>query len=231
VSRDPGQPRISLDTRRRVSRLASAARADDDATGWFERLYASAAGDDRQIPWADLEPHPLLVEWLARERVQGAGRRALVVGCGLGDDAEHLARLGFAVTAFDVAPTAVAWARRRHAGSPVEYVTADLLDLPAGWHAAFDLVAEIYTLQSLPPGDVRERAVRALASPPAPGGRLLVVCRGRDDEAPVGTIPWPLSRAELAGLARAGLEEVSLEDVVRDEPAQRWFRATYTRSS
>jgi protein-L-isoaspartate O-methyltransferase len=45
------------------------------------------------------------------------GKRALVVGCGLGYDAEFLARLGYAVTGFDVAPTAIERAVRENPGS------------------------------------------------------------------------------------------------------------------
>jgi hypothetical protein len=222
--------RISLDTRRGVSRMAHESRSQGDPVGWFERLYATAQGDDTQIPWADLEPHPLLVEWLA-EQGDGRDRKALVVGSGLGDDAEHVASRGLATTAFDVSPTAVDWARRRFSGSPVDYVAADLLALPAAWHGAFDLVVEIYTLQSLPPGPVRTRAVRALAGPLAPGGALLIVCRGRDEDEPVRNIPWPLSRSELAPLEQdEGLSLASFEDVPDPgDPPRRWFRAVYRR--
>ena len=63
------------------------------------------------VPWADGLPDPNLVEWAGRAGSagsDGAGRRALVVGCGLGYDAEFLAGRGFAVTAFDLSPTAIA---------------------------------------------------------------------------------------------------------------------------
>jgi 2-polyprenyl-3-methyl-5-hydroxy-6-metoxy-1,4-benzoquinol methylase len=73
-----------------------------------------------------------------------------VVGCALGADAEHVAGLGYATTAFDVAPTAVRLARERYPASPVHYVVADLLDPPEEWTRAFDLVVEIITAQSLP---------------------------------------------------------------------------------
>ncbi|MDZ7952448.1 hypothetical protein [Nostoc sp. DedQUE09] len=36
-----------------------------------------------------------------------SGQKALVIGCGLGDDAEALAHLGFEVTTFDISPTAM----------------------------------------------------------------------------------------------------------------------------
>jgi SAM-dependent methyltransferase len=161
--------------------------------------------------------------------VNGAGCRALEVGCGLGDDAEDLARRGFAVTAFDVSATAIDWCRRRFPGSPVEYVVADLLNPPAEWARAFDFVQESYTLQVLPP-DVREVAIRRVARFVAPGGSLLVVARGREPSDPPGTMPWPLVHDELGGFGRAGLEELSFEDFSDDEtPPVRRFRAVYRR--
>src|SRR5690348_882607 len=88
-------------------------------TGWFEPLYAQSRGDASSIPWADLRPNPHLTSWLAQHPLSGAGRRALVIGCGLGDDAEEFARLGFAVTAFDISPTAIQWSHKRFADSKV----------------------------------------------------------------------------------------------------------------
>jgi hypothetical protein len=64
----------------------------------------------------------------------------VVVGCGLGADAEFVARHGFATTAFDISATAVRTAQQRYPTSPVDYRTADL----------FDLVVEIINVQALP---------------------------------------------------------------------------------
>ncbi len=110
-------------SRERARELARRALARGDATGWFEELYAEARSE-ADISWADLVPNPSLVEWLDAHPVSG---RALKVGAGLGDDAEELARRGLTVTAFDIAPTAVAWARRRFPDSRVDYVVADVL--------------------------------------------------------------------------------------------------------
>ena len=107
-----------------------------------------------------------------REALAGDGRRALVVGCGLGDEAEFLASLPFDVVAFDIAPTAVEWCRRRFGDSGVDYRVTDLFDMPDEWRGAFDLVVEIYTLQSLP-SDVQPEAMACIAGTVRPGGRLL----------------------------------------------------------
>jgi SAM-dependent methyltransferase len=213
---------------RRVARaLAAASLAEGDATGWFERLYADRAL--ATIPWADLRPNPHLVGWAREHGVRGDGRRALKVGCGLGDDAEALEALGFSVVAFDVSATAVEWARERFPGSPVEYVVADLLDPPPAWEGAFDLVLEAYTLQVLPP-ELRPLAARNAPATVAPGGTLLAISRGRDPGDDPGAMPWPLTPAELRGLFEPWLESVSFEDFVDDEePPVRRLRQALRR--
>ncbi|WP_435737731.1 class I SAM-dependent methyltransferase [Cellulosimicrobium sp. PMB13] len=188
-----------------------------DPTGWFERLWASARDGDVTTPWDRDDPHPALASWAGPTRpghATGTGRAtgtAVVVGCGLGADAEHLARLGYETTAFDISPTAVAAARGRNAGSPVTYAVGDLLDLPDAWTGAFDLVVEIYTVQAVN-RSVREELTAGVRSLVAPGGTLLAVqavARERDDEGP----PWPLTRAEIEAFGRDGLSVVSIEEL------------------
>jgi SAM-dependent methyltransferase len=217
--------------RSRARELARAHVARGDAIGWFEPLYAEAQGNAERVPWADLKANPNLVDWLDREAIRGEGRSALVVGCGLGDDAERLAARGFRVTAFDVAPTAVEWCRRRFATTSVRYETADLLDPPSNWSGAFNFVFEGYTLQVLNPSEVRRQAANRLAAFPSPGGTLLVICRGREPSDPEGQMPWPLLRDELTVFESGGLTQVRFEDFWDDheERPVRRFRALYKR--
>src|SRR5438067_551847 len=147
--------------RAKARQLAQEFAQRGDATGWFEQLYTQAQGNEQAIHWADMEVNPNLVAWLDCRNIQGKGRRALVVGCGLGDDAEELARRGFEVVAFDIAPTAIDWCRQRFPHSPVEYVVADVFDPPSAWKGSFDFVLEAYTLQVLP-ADVRGKAIAGI---------------------------------------------------------------------
>jgi hypothetical protein len=189
----------------------------------FEEMYAAAGDDLSALPWAGLKPFPLLVEWLDGAGASAAGGtsgtdaprgRALVVGTGLGDDAEELARRGFAVTAFDLSPTAIARARERFPQTTVDYLAADLLDLPAEWREGFDLVVEIRTLQSMPIGD-RAAAAAAIAGTVAPGGLLWLFALGRDSHQPGESRPWPVTEEELAVLEASGLEwESRREDLL-----------------
>lgn len=200
----------------------------EDEVG-FEELYARAGEDLGAVPWALLAAHPALVSWLDRQPAP-AGEPALVIGCGYGDDAEELCRRGYRVTAFDIAPTAIARCRERFPGSDVEYRVADLFALPAQWQVGFDLVVEIRTLQSLPP-DQRAPATSAVAEMVRPSGRLWLRCLGGAEEDPVGERPWPVSRRELSGFGWAGLDE--LEFLERPLPGGRGrtFTVIYQRPS
>jgi SAM-dependent methyltransferase len=157
-----GSPVQRLDVNRALARrLAAGSIAGGDDTGWFEALYAAAGQGTATVPRAGLAPNHGLASALAGAR---GGGRAIVVGCGLGDDAEHVASLGYATVAFDVSPTAVGAARQRFPRSTVEYVTADLLSPPHSRAGAFDLVVEVFTLQVLT-GAARRTAFARTAEP------------------------------------------------------------------
>jgi SAM-dependent methyltransferase len=156
--------------RARARELAETHLRAGDALGWFEPLYAAAAGDAGKVPWADLTPNANLVSWLSARPPEIGGRSALVVGCGLGDDAEHLAGLGYQVTAFDISATAIDWCRRRFPNSAVRYEVQDLFQPPDNWHRAFDLVFEAYT--AIPAGPAAARGVRAAGRLGGPRGHV-----------------------------------------------------------
>ncbi|CAM3155436.1 class I SAM-dependent methyltransferase [Stackebrandtia soli] len=210
------------ETRATARQYAAEALENGDDVGWFERLYADSARGAATVPWTDDEPNPLLVGQVA----DGAGRRALVVGCGFGDDAAHLAELGWAVTAFDVSPTAVETAKRRFAERDISFITADLLNAPQ-WQ--FDLVVEIYTVQTLT-GAARRQAIDAIRGFVAPGGTLVVIARAREEDEPSSAMPWPLTRAEVAALAPDECDDGAIESLYDGEepPVRRW-RATFRR--
>ncbi|MDP1849435.1 MAG: methyltransferase domain-containing protein [Solirubrobacteraceae bacterium] len=199
---------------------------DVDPVGFFEPLYVAAAAGQDAVPWDRGAPHPLVAEWAAD--VDGAGRSALVVGSGLGPDAELLAERGFAVVAFDVSPTAIASTRERFPDSPVRYEVANLLEPPPSWHHAFDLVLESLTVQSMPP-QFHADAIANVARMVAPGGTLLVVATARDAAAgtPDGP-PWPLTRAEVESFASEGLRAVEIEAIRGTGVPPRW-RARFQR--
>jgi pimeloyl-ACP methyl ester carboxylesterase/SAM-dependent methyltransferase len=196
-----------------ADRLAARAQARGDATAWFQQIYDAAGRGEVDLPWSRTTPHPLLHQWAQQQRLNGSGQRAIVVGCGLGSDAEYMAALGFDTVAFDIAHSAVQLARQRHATSTVDYVQADLLELPEHWNGHFDLVLEVLTVQALPAA-IRRTAISNIARLVAPGGSLLVIAAKRDDnDVPHGP-PWPLARDEIDAFAQHGLAAEAIEDIV-----------------
>lgn len=219
-----------MDDPRTIARkLASEAIASGRPLDWFEHLYARASSEGVPIPWADRVPNPNLIALYAAVRHLPFGRRALKVGCGLGDDAEWLAREGFDVTAFDISRTAINECRYRFPDSTVRYVEADLLNAPPEWTATFDVVLESYTLQVLP-SELRTAAIAKISEFVAPGGFVLFITRAREELDSPGAMPWPLTRREANGFVQNGFIEVYFEDYIdKENPPVRRFRACYQR--
>src|SRR5687768_4724270 len=197
-------PLLTMNDRHRSAARELAAKhlEQGDPLGWFDLLYRAAEGQRAIIPWADLRPNPHLAEWLDFAALSPG--RALVIGCGLGDDAELLASRGWSVVAFDISAEAIRWSRERFPQSAVEYQVVDLFDAPGNWRHQFDLVVEAYTLQVLPPA-LRTRAVPLIADWVSVGGLLYLIARGREESDPPGQMPWPLTQPEVRAFADAGL--------------------------
>jgi SAM-dependent methyltransferase len=173
---------------------------------FFDALYSGADGDESAVPWQQAMSRGLIGEWL-QDLDPGRHRRALVVAAGLGDDAAALARLGLDVVAFDLSPTAVEWAGQRHPDVAVDWHVADLFHPPADWKAAFDLVVEVFTVQSIPP-ELQADAAAATRAFLAPGGTLIGIAVVHDGTVEPDGPPWPFDPATLDVLAD-GLVEAS----------------------
>ena len=194
----------------------------DRTAEFFESVYAGAGDDYSQIPWVRLSPRPVLIDWLDAEP-PAAGTVAMVVACGLGDDAEELARRGCVVDAFDVSPTAIDTARRRFPDSSVEYRVADLFHLPSSWRERFELIVEVQTIQSLPPSEHRA-AIAAISACLASGGRMFLRTAVRGEDEPAHSRPWPLTLAELSWFEDEGLQLTARLGPVDDEVAHIEYR-------
>ncbi|MEP6705119.1 MAG: class I SAM-dependent methyltransferase [Acidobacteriota bacterium] len=217
--------------RARARQLAEEFSDRGDNVGWFEAFYREAGGDNGQIPWADLEPNRFFRIWAEEIGLKGNGRTALVVGCGLGDDAKYLNDLGFEVTAFDISPTAIEWAKRLHNETNIQFVVADLFEPPSPWlkskntgdsdggtdnSGAFDFVLEVYTIQPLPL-EMRSLVIDAIAAFVSSEGELVVVTRGREDDEEPDQLPWPLSRKDLSRFETHGLVQKDFRIIEGDE--------------
>ncbi|WP_324281455.1 class I SAM-dependent methyltransferase [Cyanobacterium aponinum UTEX 3222] len=182
--------------------------SNNQPSAWFEELYASAKSNPYYIPWAKLEANSHLREWLKNH--QGIKKNeqltAVVIGCGLGDDAELLQETGFQVTAFDVSPTAINWCRQRFPNTKVNYVCEDIFQLPRIWEKQFDFVWECRTIQALPL-EVRENAINAVVSLVKVIGTLLMFTHYHTEKKPPSGPPWALSENDLDYFIRLGLKE------------------------
>ena len=204
------------EARARTKEIQAEYAEKGDPTGWFDALYKEAAGDNERIPWADLEPNRFFRAWAEKNDLKGNGRKALVVGCGLGDDARYLHDLGFRVTAFDISPTAIEWARRLHHETDINFLVADLFNPPKEWFQAFEFALEIYTIQPLPL-EMRPSVIDAIANFVRLHGRLIVVTRGRENDEEPLELPWPLSRRDLLRFEENGFQQLGFEEAPGDE--------------
>ncbi len=230
---------MTAEAEENATRLAHESIAAGDPTGWFERLYAAAADGLTAVPWDRRAPSPLLVQWADEAGLSGAAatktgtatktETALVVGCGLGDDAEFIASLGFRTVAFDISASAIQAARERFPHSGVTYCVADLMALPAGWRHAYDLVVESMTLQALP-DPPRAAAIASLGPLVAPGGTLIVFARGREPDSDDDGPPWSLTPSEIDAIAHGGLEPVRVDEIRGGPSTAAWrWRAELRR--
>lgn len=200
-----------------VNRLDAESVHDEPERGkFFNVVYERADDDAAQIPWADLAPKPQLVNWLKNN--PGNEKTALDIACGLGDNAEEISAAGYQTTAFDLAVSAINWAKQRFPDTAVTYQTANLFEQPQAWQSGFDLVNECYTLQALPP-QMLEKTTLAIASLVKPGGTLLVYTRLRPhDKEPDGP-PWPLRHDDAMKFQDLGFDLIAEErfELVRGE--------------
>ncbi len=155
----------------------------------WEALYQ--AGDTR---WEKGAPSPGLVDFLEKNPVRG---RVLVPGCGFGHDARALAATADDVVGIDIAPSAIAGARKFPLVAGERYEFADLFDLPASMRGAFDWVWEHTCFCAIDPAQ-RADYVAAVAGALRPGGKLLAIFYlDPGQQSPEEGPPFEVSIAEL----------------------------------
>jgi len=175
-------------------------KAHNKASAWFDGLYEENKESQENIPWARQAVNPLLQSYMDDEAVHQG--KALVIGCGLGDDAMALAEAGYDVTAIDVSKTALDLARERFPDANIAFKKQDIFE----YYEAFDFVFEALTIQSLPV-EFRKQMITAVANTVKVGGKLLLVAHKKDED--FDGPPWPLTQEEVDRFKKEGLTELS----------------------
>lgn len=104
------------------------------------------------------EPHPALPTSLPQLKITKS--RILVLGAGSGSDAAYFARAGHIVTAVDFSEEAIARAKAQFGSvANLEFVQADVFNLPASFTGSFDIVFE-HTLYCAISPDRRNELVK-----------------------------------------------------------------------
>jgi SAM-dependent methyltransferase len=176
----------------------------------FDALYRGKpivpGGEYTGVPWDIGSAQPNVVALEREGRFTGD---VLDIGCGLGGNALHLARLGHRVTGLDASPAAIKQAIERAGDVPVTFAVADATTL-TGYSSAFDSVLDSALFHCLSPAEQRLYA-SALHRATRPGARLSLLCF----RAPTpGELPTPLPVPEedlRTALTDAGWTITSLE--------------------
>lgn len=161
---------------------------NDTAKQWNEKYLAGTTGWDRGAV------SPALTSWL--EHGELAPCRILIPGCGYGHEAVELARLGFEVTALDIAPAPLERLEQelKAAGAAATLVHADALE----WQVdpAFDAIYEQTCLCALDPDHwlAYEAQLHAWLKP---GGKLFALFMQTQRE---GGPPWHCALPDMRAL-------------------------------
>jgi SAM-dependent methyltransferase len=189
-----------------------------------------ASYHDGPAPWDIGQPQPAIVRVASKGGFAGA---VLDAGCGTGENALYIARLGLQVLGVDVAETALAIARAKadERGIEAEFAAADALQLER-LGRRFETVLDCGLFHSFD-GDERPGYVASLASVTQHEGTLYVLCFS--DEGP-DTGPHPVSRDELAaafnssnGWTVAAIEPDRVQTRFHDERGAPAWLATIKR--
>jgi 3-polyprenyl-4-hydroxybenzoate decarboxylase/SAM-dependent methyltransferase len=160
-----------LDIVRHVLRERGVPRVPDTARGW-EQLWAAMPAE--QMAWHTEEIDPVLGTVLGTA-LTAAGGRLLDLGTGDGVVAIAAARLGFQVTATEVAPSALGHARDRADRAGARSIVFVLDDITAPRLAGeFEVVVDRGLLHGLA-RDRRAAYAAAVMARVAPGGSLMIV--------------------------------------------------------
>lgn len=155
----------------------------------LESEYWNARYKTGDTPWDIEKAHPAFKDLMPRLKLSKC--RVLVLGCGNGHDAALLAKNGHHVTAVDGSLSALENAKKNYSSLNIEWIHADIFNLPAEYNQAFDLVLEHTCFCAVSP-DLRQDLVKVWNRCLVPTGYLLGVffVMDKPDGPPFGGTEW-----------------------------------------
>ena len=196
----------------------------EKSNDFFENIYKESKGNEENIPWAEMQTDKFLQEYLEMNLGEG---KAIVIGCGLGDDAYALEEAGFEVTAIDISETAVNWAKERYDYCDINFQVQDIFNLPKEMLGEYNFIFESRTIQSLPL-EYRNKIIQAISSLMAPDAKALVIANGKQEGEKFDGPPWPLEYNELRLFENHGCKELEFSIFEAEDKISRLkFRALY----
>ncbi|MDT0553935.1 class I SAM-dependent methyltransferase [Urechidicola vernalis] len=182
---------------------------ENNPNDWFETLYSESNDSGSGVPWANMAPHPIFKNWIDQSSPLKKEQTALVIGCGLGDDAIELEAKGYNVTAFDVSESAIELCKKRFPNSKVKFITADLIEGITEWRHKFDFVLEIFTIQALPP-KYEAILIKNVADFVAENGKLIVITEVQTQKRIYENgPPWLINADYINSFEQNGLKLIS----------------------
>jgi cyclopropane fatty-acyl-phospholipid synthase-like methyltransferase len=157
----------------------------------WDGAYRNPAGPP---PWNIGEAQPAVAALITAGRL---GSPILDAGCGCGEASLALAAQGYTVVGADIAPTAVAAARKAAAQRGLDnatFVHADVTTL-SGYDDHFSTILDCGLLHALPV-ESRDGYQQAIAQAAAPGAALFILAFARG-ALPAGSGPAQFTKDEL----------------------------------
>ncbi|MDQ7010959.1 MAG: nitroreductase family protein [Mariprofundaceae bacterium] len=179
-----------------------------EAPGWQARYEETPA---EKLPWFHPELDPDFAA--ALERLDIKSGPAFDIGCGPGTQAIALARLGFEVTAVDVAGAAIEGAEKRaaEAGVTIDFTAGDILSMDID--RRFDLVLDRGVLHCFADEERRRKYIARIRHWLKPGGILLLKCFSHEETREEGP-PCRFSPDDIRTMFREGFTIVELKPTV-----------------
>lgn len=186
----------------------------------WDELYRNDAIE--KLPWFFAELDPDLAKALDENGVK-PGARVLDQGTGPGTQARELTRRGYAVTASDLSPHAIDYARRHAEGAKITFVVDDVLATKLT--GPFDAIFDRGCFHVFPP-EARRAYVASMKKLLAPNGFLFLKTFSHLQPGDQG--PHRFTREAIHDAFDADFEVLSIADTVYQGQLDPFPRALFS---